>query len=72
MKTLLTLLAILLLLLALASFWGNIQFLMKGEGLPEEPAVRQGYIVGMFTVPTALLLGAVACGTLAVRRRRSN
>jgi hypothetical protein len=69
-KTFLTILAILLLVLALAGFWGNIEFMMKGEGLPAEPATRRAFIVGMFTVPAALLLGSMVCFALAARRRK--
>src|SRR5262245_22760249 len=68
-KTFLAVLATLLLVLALVGFWGNIQFMRKGEGLPAEPAARQGFIIGMFAVPTALLAGGVVCGALAGRQR---
>lgn len=70
MKTFLTLLAVLLLFLAFSGFRGNIQFLMKGEGLPAKPAVRQGFIIGMFVAPTVLLAGGVVCGILAARQRK--
>lgn len=61
---------LILLLLAVAGFQENLRFLMRGEGLPANPAARLGYIVGMFAVPTAVLAGAVVCGVLAARKRR--
>jgi hypothetical protein len=70
MKTILTVVAVILLILALAGFQGNIKFMTKGEGLPAEPARRQGFIVGMFALPTFLLVGAVVCGALAVREKK--
>lgn len=70
MKTFLTLLAVLLLFLAFSGFWGNIQFLMKGEGLPAKPAARQSFIIAMFAVPTVLLAGGAVCGILVARQRK--
>jgi hypothetical protein len=70
MKIFLPVIAILLIILGLAGIQGNIRFMMKGQGLPAEPARRQGFIVGMFALPTLLLVGGVACGALALRERR--
>jgi hypothetical protein len=70
MKNVFTVLAILFFILALVGFQGNVKFMMKGEGLPTKPATRQGFIVGMFTVPVLLLAGGVWCGALAVRQRK--
>ena len=55
---------------ALAGLWGNIKFMMKGEGLPSDPAARQGFIVGKFMVPTVLLGGGMVCGAVAARQNR--
>jgi hypothetical protein len=61
-------LAALCVLLALAGFAGNVKFMKQGGGMPTEPGARQGFIVGMFAAPTALLVGGVTFGVLARRK----
>ena len=70
MKSIFTILAIVFFVLGLAGFRGNMKFMKQGEGLPREPAARQGFIVGMYTLPTLLLVGGVVCGALAFRQSK--
>jgi hypothetical protein len=55
-------------LLAAAGVLGNVTMLLRGQGLPEDPATRAGYMVGLF-IPAVLLCGGGAALGLLVRRR---
>ena len=68
-KTVLTILAIVFILLAVASCWGNAKYLSKSVGLPEQ-AKSHAFIVGMFVTPVMFLSAGVACGVWAVTLKR--
>jgi hypothetical protein len=57
--------------LAIGGCWENVKVVIRGTGLPVEPAARQAFIIGMFAVPVIFMLVAMGLVLLAVRRRRS-
>jgi hypothetical protein len=58
---------------AVGGIWGcrgNAIFLMRGRGIPVEPAERQAFIIGLFVVPAILFVLALVLAFLG--RRKSN
>ena len=72
MKIIYGILAIFLIAGAIEGFRLNLVQIADGGRLPKEPAQRQGFIVGMFVVPTFVLAAGVGCGYLAVRGKRKS
>jgi hypothetical protein len=70
MKIFLRVLAAICCFLAVVGFRENYNFMIRGVGLPAEAATRQGFIVGMFFVPTAVLILAIVFAVLSFAGRR--
>ena len=48
----------------------NLEQIQKNQGVPNDPAKRQAYIIGMFIPPIGMLCIGVGCGYLALRNHR--
>lgn len=64
-------LAVVLLVLSAFGFKGNYDFMADGGLERAQTQSRTAFVIGMYSVPTALLVAGVGCGVIALNQRKS-